>query len=218
MLIDLHMHECTYSKDSVLTLETIVKTARLKGLDGVCITDHDSMGLRSQAEAYSRKVDFPIFVGVEHYSLQGDIVAFGLDKAPDHRMEAQAFIDLVKSQGGVCFAAHPFRNNNRGLEELLAQVRGLDGIEAFNASASPEANLRALEYCRRLHLQPVGVSDCHVEEKIGHYATFLPGEARSLKEFMELFRKGHCYPVAYGEEGYRPLIKPSVPSHNRITA
>ena len=53
MLVDMHLHECTYSTDSFLHLEEIVSIARQKGLDAICITDHDSMGLRERAEAYS---------------------------------------------------------------------------------------------------------------------------------------------------------------------
>ena len=79
MFVDTHMHECTYSTDSFLSLKEIVEIAKQKGLDGVCITDHDSMGLKETAEAYSREIGFPIFVGIEYYSLQGDIVAFGIE-------------------------------------------------------------------------------------------------------------------------------------------
>ena len=79
MLVDMHLHECTYSTDSFLHLEEIVSIARQKGLDAICITDHDSMGLRERAEAYSREIGYPIFVGVEFFSLWGDITAWGID-------------------------------------------------------------------------------------------------------------------------------------------
>ena len=107
MLIDLHMHESTFSSDSFLSLEEIVRIARQRGLEGICITDHDSMGLRDAAEAFSRETGFPIFTGVEFYSLEGDIVAFGIDDIPHRRVGAQEFIDHVKRQGGVCFSATP---------------------------------------------------------------------------------------------------------------
>ena len=73
MLVDMHLHECTYSPDSFINLKQIVSVARQRGLDAVCITDHDSMGLRDFAAEYSREIDFPIFVGIEFFSLQGDI-------------------------------------------------------------------------------------------------------------------------------------------------
>lgn len=67
MFIDLHMHECTYSKDSHLKLEEIVELAKKRGLGAVCITDHDDMGLKAYAVEYSEKTGFPIFVGIEFF-------------------------------------------------------------------------------------------------------------------------------------------------------
>ena len=102
MLVDMHLHECTFSTDSFLHLEEIVSIARQKGLDAICITDHDSMGLRERAEAYSREIGYPIFVGVEFFSLWGDVTAWGIDGIPDHRIDAQDFIDLVREKDGFC--------------------------------------------------------------------------------------------------------------------
>ena len=56
MFIDLHIHEKTFSKDSFLALEEIVELAKDRGLDGICITDHESMGLREYAKEYSVKL------------------------------------------------------------------------------------------------------------------------------------------------------------------
>ena len=102
MLVDMHIHEKTFSLDSFLSLEEIVSIAKRRGLDAICITDHDSMGLRDFCAEYSKKIDFPIFVGVEFLSLWGDITAFGVDSFPDHRVSAQEFIDHVNKQGGFC--------------------------------------------------------------------------------------------------------------------
>ena len=46
MFIDTHMHEMTYSPDSFLKLEEMVRIGKEKGLGALCITDHDSMGLK----------------------------------------------------------------------------------------------------------------------------------------------------------------------------
>ena len=144
MLVDMHLHECTYSTDSFLHLEEIVSIARQKGLDAICITDHDSMGLRERAEAYSREIGYSIFVGVEFFSLWGDITAWGIDGIPDQRVSAQDFIDLVREKDGFCVSCHPFRSNNRGLREHLRDVHGLDGVEVLNGSTPIEENRTAL--------------------------------------------------------------------------
>jgi predicted metal-dependent phosphoesterase TrpH len=99
MFIDTHMHEMTYSPDSFLKLEEMVRIGKEKGLGALCITDHDSMGLKDYAAEYTARTGFPIFVGIEFYSLQGDIVAFGIEDYPKERIPAQDFIDLVKAQG-----------------------------------------------------------------------------------------------------------------------
>lgn len=205
MFIDLHMHEMTYSKDSFLELDEIVRIAKEKGLGAVCITDHDSMGLKEYAAEYTRRTGFPVLVGIEFFSLQGDIVAFGIEDYPKERVSAQEFIDHVKSQGGVCFAAHPFRNNNRGLEENLRTVKGLDGVEVLNGSTSVEACMKAAEYAREYGYVTVGASDCHVPEKVGVCATYYPGEIRTMEELLEAFRSGLMRP-AYYENGEYHLL------------
>ncbi len=203
MFIDMHMHEKTCSEDSFLSLEEMVTLARQKGLDGICITDHDSMGLREYAAEYSRKEQFPIFTGIEYYSLQGDILAFGIEEYPRERLDAQTFIDEVKRQGGITISAHPFRNNNRGLEENLLKVHGLDGVEVLNGSTLYEANCQAMEYARRLDLVTTGASDCHVPEKVGIFATWFPETVSTMEEFLRVFRDGGCRPAYYDKTGYR---------------
>ncbi len=190
MFIDTHMHEMTYSKDSFLRLDEMVQIAKQKGLGAICITDHDSMGLKDYAAEYTARTGFPVFVGIEFFSLQGDIVAFGIEDYPKERVPAQEFIDLVKAQGGVCFAAHPFRNNNRGLEEYLRVVRGLDGLEVLNGSTLPDACRKAALYAKELGLFTLGSSDCHVPDKVGVCATYFPEQVNTMEEFLKVFKKG----------------------------
>lgn len=202
MLVDMHLHECTYSTDSFINLKQIISVAKAKGLDAVCITDHDSMGLKDFAAEYSREVDFPIFVGIEFFSLQGDITAWGLDSYPDHRIPAQEFIDLVNKAGGFCTSCHPFRNNNRGLEDNLRHVKGLHGVEVLNGSTSLEANRTALRYCRELGLQAIGASDAHVEKQIGKYVTFLPELVTTTADFIQQLHSCTTRPAIWNGSSY----------------
>ena len=204
MFIDLHVHERAFSLDAKMTLAQAVERAREMGMGALCITDHDSLGIREEAERYSRQVGFPIFVGVEVLTVQGDIIAYGSPYAfPPRTIDAQAFIDYVHSYGGACFSAHPFRNNQRGLEEHLAAVRGLDGVEVLNGSTALEGNRRALEYARNLGLQPLGVSDAHDVQQLGKYATWLPEEPADLPGLIRLLRGGKCRPAVWEDGAFR---------------
>ena len=177
MLVDMHLHECTYSSDSKISLEEIVTTARGRGLDAVCITDHDSMGLREYAAEYSDRTGFPIFVGIE-------------------------FINHVNEAGGFCVSCHPFRNNNRGLEENLRAVKGLHGVEVLNGSTALEANRRAFSYCRELGLKTIGASDAHTKGQIGKYATWLPEKVDCLKDFVEQLKTRQVRPAVWNGSSY----------------
>lgn len=202
MLVDMHLHECTYSSDSKINLEEIVTIARGRGLDAVCITDHDSMGLREYAAEYSDRTGFPIFVGIEFFSLQGDITAWGIEDYPGCRVDAQDFINHVNEAGGFCVSCHPFRNNNRGLEENLRAVKGLHGVEVLNGSTALEANRRAFSYCRELGLKTIGASDAHTKGQIGKYATWLPEKVDCLKDFVEQLKTRQVRPAVWNGSSY----------------
>ena len=186
MLVDMHLHECTYSSDSRISLEEIVTIARGRGLDAVCITDHDSMGLREYAAEYSDRTGFPIFVGIEFFSLQGDITAWGIEQYPDRRVDAQDFIDHV----------------NRGLEENLRAVTGLHGVEVLNGSTTLEANRTALSYCRELGLKAIGASDAHTTGQIGKYVTWLPEKVDRLNDFVEQLKTRQVRPALWNGSSY----------------
>lgn len=202
MLVDMHLHECAHSLDSFINLKQIVDIAKFKGLDAVCITDHDSMGLKDYAAEYSKEVGFPIFVGIEFFSLWGDITAWGIDSYPDHRIGAQEFIDHVNKSGGFCVSCHPFRNNNRGLEDHLRDVKGLHGVEVLNGSTSLEANRTALRYCRELGLQAIGASDAHVEKQIGKYVTWLPEMVYNTSDFIAQLHHCKTRPAIWNGSSY----------------
>ena len=202
MLVDMHLHALPNSTDSFLTLEEIVSLAKLRGLDAVCLTDHDSMGGLEFAEEYSKKIGFPIFVGVEYFSLWGDITAWGIDSFPDHRIEAQEFIDQVNAVGGFCVSCHPFRNNNRGLEHHLREAKGLHGVEVLNGSTDMEANRLALRYCRELGIKAIGASDAHVPKQVGKYVTWLPEKVDNLTDFVAQLHQCETRPAIWNGSSY----------------
>ncbi len=202
MLVDLHLHEKIFSLDSFITVEQMVEVAKARGLDAICITDHDTMGLRDMVEEYSKRLHFPIFVGIEYYSLWGDILAWGIDRFPAERDEAQKFIDMVNEQGGFCVSCHPFRNNNRGLEDNLRNVHSLHAVEVLNGSTDMEANRTALRYARELGLKTTGGSDAHVVKQIAKYVTWFPEKVTTLEDFVAQFHATEPKAAIWNGSGY----------------
>lgn len=202
MIIDMHMHERTFSGDSRQNLREMVFEAKRKGLDGICITDHDAMGLGPYAAKVSQEENFPIFVGVEYLACEGDIVAFGLKELPAPHLLAQEFINYVTQQGGVCISAHPFRANSRGLAEELLRVQGLTGIEVLNGSTTNEENKKAMEYCQKLGLKAIGASDCHNLCAVGRFATNIDYDCKTVEDLVYALKNVSCEPVILS--GYKP--------------
>ncbi len=202
MFIDLHIHESNYSKDSFLKLREIVEMAKKRGLDGICITDHDSMGLKEEADEYSKKIGFPIFTGIEYYSLQGDLLAFGIEHYPKKRINAQEFVDFVHAQGGITIAAHPFRHNRRGLEEHLKVLKELDAIEILNGSTLPDATMKTVQYAKKYGFAVTGGSDCHYADKVGIYATYFPNPIHTMDDLIKAVKNHECKPAFHQDHSY----------------
>lgn len=202
MLVDLHIHESTYSANSKITLKEIIEEAKRKGLQGVCITDHDNNYIEEKAIEISKELNYPVFVGVEYLTYDGDIVAFGLDEVPNVKMSAQEFVELVISEGGVCISAHPYRNNNRGLEDKIKIVKGLSAIEAFNGNTDDENNKKAFYVSKELNIQAIGASDAHHLHKVGKFATLLPYEVYDTQGLIKAIKSNECKPAIYKDGKY----------------
>lgn len=202
MKVDLHLHDNKYSTDSHISIEEIVREAKRKGLDGIALTNHENPDVVKEVDELVEKYDFVIFPGVEYLTKDGDIVAFGIDKLPEEQMSAQEFIEYVDKFGGTCTAAHPYRTNNRGLEDKLYTVKGLTAIEGYNGSTSDYHNGLAVKAGNELGIQVIGSSDAHVVEKVGVYATLLPYKVKNVKELIEALKTNRCKPLKYVNNNY----------------
>ncbi len=203
MLLDMHMHIWPTSRDSHMTLEDAVDQARKLGLDGICVTDHDSLDIRERAAEYSRITGYPIFVGVEILTYQGDVVVFGLDEVPEEMLHVEELLDLVEERGGAAIVAHPFRKNNRGLGNGIKNVyERLSGVEVLNGNTPIELNIEADNLTRKLSVGRIGASDAHYKHEVGRYATKFSRKISSVEELIAELREGKFLPATYDEGVY----------------
>ncbi|MEF9934451.1 MAG: PHP domain-containing protein [Clostridium sp.] len=202
MIIDTHIHESKYSGDSLMTLEEVVDAAINIGLDGICITDHESMEIKSEALALSNKKNFPIIVGAEFLTYEGDVLVFGLDSLPDEKIHLNELLDMVDKCGGVAIAAHPYRKNNRGLEDNIKIAENLHGVECLNGSTPKDLNYLAYKVCLERGLATFGGSDSHITKKVGCFATEFLMEINNLNDFIYAVKNKLTRPVMYSENGF----------------
>ncbi len=202
MLIDTHLHEKKFSEDSFISLEEIFERARELGLDGICITDHESNAIRAEATVFSQKTGFLIITGAEVLTLEGDMTVFGLDRLPKQRIHAWELIQLTEAVGGVAICSHPYRQNNRGMGDLIRKLPLVRGIEAFNGSTPKHYNLQAYDLSMELQVAALGASDAHEIEQVGKFATWMPEWVKDENSFIQAVKKGSTLPASYNNGSY----------------
>lgn len=170
MIADLHIHtRC--SRDSLMNPAMVVKIARRRGLDGIAITDHDTIHGGVLAREANQDKDFQVFVGAEIKTEYGDVLGLFLDE----EIVAQRFddvVDEIHAQGGLAVLAHPYRQY-LSPERLAGKV---DLIEGFNSRSRRRTNAISMTLGRVSGKGTVGGSDAHVYTEIGRGVTVCAGE------------------------------------------
>jgi len=127
----MHVHS-KYSHDGVLEPETIIKTAKKRGLRGVAITDHNTIMGALNAKKHKTS-DFEVVIGSEIKTERGEIIGLFLQKDIVSR-KAYEVIKEVKDQGGIVVVPHPFDKLRKTRFILKDEdVRLIDCIEVFNS-------------------------------------------------------------------------------------
>ncbi|MBN2285832.1 MAG: PHP domain-containing protein [Tissierellales bacterium] len=201
MIIDLHYHTKEYSSCSNIDMEEGIRVAKEIGLDGICLTEHDIFASRKKAKVLQEKYNILVVVGIEILTFEGDIVCFGLEKAPERMMHAIHLVEMVNSANGVAIAAHPFRNNNRGLGYNIRNILDIHAIESFNGNTDLENNLKAVKLAQELSIPQTGGSDAHRLDRTGIFATKFERAIKNERELIEEIKAGRMNPWFLSRRG-----------------
>lgn len=192
--VDLHMHTCV-SKDGALHPAKVIQTAKKRGLDRICITDHNA--LEGALLAHRLDPDF-VILGEEIKIDRGcEILAFFVREWVPPGLSADETIDRLQAQGAVISISHPFdrhRNQPWAEEWLEAILPRIDALESFNARAIHAAdNAKAAAFAAAHHLPVTAGSDAHTAMEIGAAWLELPHFTTA-----EEFRAGLPQAVIHG--------------------
>jgi predicted metal-dependent phosphoesterase TrpH len=161
--LDLHVH--TYhSCDAHIRPAELAAAARRRGLDGVAITDHDTVSGLREFRCLEGVLVVP---GVEVSSAQGHVLALNVDQSfTAHRSFADT-VDQIHDAGGVAVLAHPTAFFKGMSAKAVGRI--FDAVEVVNASAVPFAYSvrKNRELAVRLGLPQTGGSDAHCAAEVG---------------------------------------------------
>jgi len=186
--IDMHVH--TNYSDSKATVEEVIETAKNKGLDGIAITDHNT--LRGAKVAMNMQSDLIIIPGEEIDTEKGEILAFGINEVVPANLPIEEAIRRVHLQKGLVFIPHPTIPFFGKLKETDMRELPIDGLEVFSA-ISPFASYYASKnraIARRLGLSMTAGSDSHFPETVGDAYTIIDAKDTTLSSILEALRLG----------------------------
>ena len=209
MLIDLHAHTAPRSNCSRTTLDELVATARSRGLDALCITEHDVRWPAEELADASRLLDFPLIPGVELTTDVGHVLAFGpLRKPLWMGYTLTELVEECEHSDTALVLPHPLRRyaGERAviggrLPPTAAEIVALPQWEMVHAIEAASTQTTTLEHtltAAALTVLPrpaVGASDAHGPGLAGTYATEVDGPIHTAEDLAIQIRAGHIRPA-----------------------
>lgn len=168
MKYDLHVHSFYSKKCGYMNPKDIVKIAIKKGLDGIAITDHDTIKGGLKAKEYESK-DFKVIIGSEIMTNRGEVIGLFLsEEIKSTNFESVIF--EIRNQNGLSIIPHPFdESRNSALHPVIGDIKLIDGIEVFNSRCIFEKyNINAKKFATKYNLVATAGSDAHFSNEIGN--------------------------------------------------
>ncbi|MDD4185361.1 MAG: PHP-associated domain-containing protein, partial [Candidatus Methanomethylophilaceae archaeon] len=164
--------------ESVTTPKEQVDRAIRNGYSVICITDHNTIKGGVNAKKYGSSLDsIDVVVGEEIDSREGEIIGLWLNEEIPRGLSIEETLDLIRSQGGVAIAPHPFSFYVHCLGERIFDL-DIDGIEVLNGG-HPDGytNSRAQMVCEDNpgRWAEISASDAHSTYTAGYAWTEFEG-------------------------------------------
>jgi predicted metal-dependent phosphoesterase TrpH len=208
MLIDLHVHS-NHTRGCTAAVRDVVRRAREVGLDGVAITDLNTLEGLAEVREAAKAEGFLALCGIEVATDRGHYLCFFPDPA---RVPAPAqmfgsatpwpvreVLAKVRELGGAVVAAHPYdKTIDRPSGDVIFTLDGLSAVEGLNASRRSATNDLAVEAADHMNLPCTGASGAHELQAIGKAATLFREPVASEADLVAQLKAGTVFSVAIG--------------------
>ncbi len=171
--MEFHCHTF-YSNDSLTPPRKLTEACRLKGIDRVVVTDHNTIAGAKIAQALD---PIRVIVGEEIMTSKGEILAAFVKEEIPAMLTPQETIHRLREQDAFISVSHPFDSWRKGgwkEQDLLEIIPRVDAIEIYNSRCmQPSFNRRALDFARRHNLAGTVGSDAHTVFELGRSVLLL---------------------------------------------
>lgn len=195
---DLHVHSF-YSGCSSIRPEKLLRIAKKRGLNGIAVTDHNTIKGGLETKKLNKGRRFEVIVGAEIKTEAGEILGYYLKKEIKSRKAVEVIKEIHK-QGGFAVVAHPFSHGllRKCLRVDLKKLKGLDGIEVHNSrNMFGWENFYSAMAAEKYRMAKTGGSDAHFYHEIGRGFTFFKGDLKAAIKNRSTGAAGKISPLPW---------------------
>jgi predicted metal-dependent phosphoesterase TrpH len=172
-----------------MKLDQILSLALERGLNGVCITDHNTMAIRHYVPEGVLGNGLRVIFGMEYSTSRGDFLIFGPFEELPPGLPAQILLKHVERSGGVAIAAHPFRAQ-RPTDENLIKNKMCRIVEGVNGRNAHHENESVRSWQKKYNITQVGGSDAHSLDELGRVHTTFTTPIHSRTDLVKALKQG----------------------------
>lgn len=215
MKIDLHLHTLYGSACAYMDPDQLIQQAKVMGLDGVCITEHNQLWEQEAIERLRDKHNFLVIGGVEVSTDLGEILVFGLHRSVLQIYSAVELKAMVDEVGGAMVMAHPFRgepelfshfevqgSEAKGKAQRKIQKVGnrqvfelMDALEIYNGRAGFNETAFTAAVAQYVNLPGTGGSDAHAILGVGACYTIFEDPIEDERDLINRIKQRRFHGV-----------------------
>jgi predicted metal-dependent phosphoesterase TrpH len=191
-LLDLHNHT-DRSYDAFNRLEHYTRAYELGRFHVLGVTDHNRV---DGALDFAERASFPVVVGIEIDTAEGELIGLFLEEAVPPRLPAVETAERIRAQGGLVYLQHPFYRLVREpvtpeTRQSLARAGLIDIVEGLNGGPFTAAfDARARAWAAAEGLAVGAGSDAHEPSGIGCCAVAVPPGPLEPASLVARLREG----------------------------
>lgn len=200
-VFEMHAHTSDRSLDSGVRADILVGQAAARGLDGVCLTEHNALWHPDDLQEFQDRHEVVVLPAMELGTDAGHILVFGLDRYRPQLLQLETLRPIVKAEGAAMVLAHPMRAFDGPRPGWTDFPLWFEGVEVINGDHSDSENGYMDREARSLGLAAVGGSDAHSRQAVGRAGTAFSNKVRTLEELVKALRGGQTKAVDFRPKG-----------------
>lgn len=188
-VFDLHTHSAPRSRDSGVSAARLAAQAARRGLDGVVLTEHNTIWSADEVRELSERHEVRVLPGMEIGTDVGHVLVYGLERFTPELLEVESLRRIVESEGAVMALAHPMRPFHGRHAPRDRYADWFDAIEAVNGDHADTEGGPFEQLARRIEVGAIGGSDVHSEQAVGRVVTAFASTVDDLGDLVDHIRE-----------------------------